>query len=133
VQPPPSAADLLAVVAEVLTDEIVPQLSGPAQHHARVAASIVGIVERELRLRDESAEREARSLRDLLTDVGLEHADLEAGQSALGELRRRLAAALRAGLADDPSTETAVWAALVAAVRDDLAIVKPGHDDWAGD
>ena len=54
----PTAAQLLATVADVLEREIVPALQGPTQHHARVAASIVGIVERELTLGDAAAERE---------------------------------------------------------------------------
>jgi hypothetical protein len=49
-------------VAEVLEQEIVPALDGPAQHHARVAASLVAIVERELRLRDAAADREREAL-----------------------------------------------------------------------
>ena len=43
----PTAAELLATVVEVLSDEVVPILDGPVQHHARVAANIVAIVERE--------------------------------------------------------------------------------------
>ena len=61
-QPRPTAAELLACVTEVLEQEIVPALDGPAQHHARVAASLVAIVERELRLGDGAADREREAL-----------------------------------------------------------------------
>lgn len=123
-QPPPTAADLLAIVGEVLADEIVPALHGPAQHHARVAASLVGIVERELRLGPTADETERRALVELL-DTG------DTGD--LGELRAEIAARLRTGLADDPNTATTVWQLLMDSVRADLQICKPGHDSWEGD
>jgi hypothetical protein len=122
-QPRPSAAELLACVAEVLEQEIVPALDGPAQHHARVAASLVAIVERELRLRDAAADRE----REVLTPfVAGEHDDLASDRSAL-------VAAVRSGALDDDDRSAAVWSALMQVAHDDLAISKPGHDDWSGD
>jgi hypothetical protein len=126
VQPSPSAAELLAVVAEVLTDEVVPALSGSTQHHARVAASLVAIVERELRLGPPIAEAERRAI------LGLLPADTDDASTTV-ELRARAAAALRNGLADDPAVEPAVWEALMSMVRADLAIAKPGHDEWEGE
>ncbi|MGD9704306.1 MAG: DUF6285 domain-containing protein [Acidimicrobiia bacterium] len=122
-QPRPTAAELLACVTEVLEREIVPALDGPAQHHARVAASLVAIVERELRLAAAGAERERAAIAPL---VDGEHTDLV-------ELRAALVAALRAGAADDDERSAEVWAALMQVARDDLAISKPGHDDWTGD
>ncbi len=43
----PTARELLEAVRELLTDEVVP-LGGPVTYQARVAASVLGIVEREL-------------------------------------------------------------------------------------
>ena len=55
----PPAAELLGlVVAEVLEEEIVPALDGPAQHHARVAASLVAHRRARARLGDAAADRE---------------------------------------------------------------------------
>jgi hypothetical protein len=122
-QPRPTAAELLACVAEVLEQEIVPALEGPAQHHARVAASLVAIVERELRLRDGAAARERDALAPFVTG---EHDDLASVRSAL-------VAALRSGALDDDDRSAAVWSALMRVAHDDLAISKPGHDDWSGD
>ena len=122
-QQPPSAADLLSTVVEVLTDEVVPALTGPAQHHARVAANLVAIVERELRLGGDAATREHAAIAALLDDE----------ISDLATLRARLAAELRRGMADDETTDATVWHTLMAAVRDDLSIAKPGHDAWDGD
>jgi hypothetical protein len=36
-------------------------------------------------------------------------------------------------MADDDATNARVWHTLMAVVRDDLAIAKPGHDAWDGD
>lgn len=132
-QPPPSAAELLAVVSEVLAGEIVPALQGPAQHHARVAASLVGIVERELRLGPEAAETERRALIAVLEADPGPTGDPTPEELDLTELRRRLATRLRGGLADDPTTGARVIEVLLDAVRADLAIAKPGHADWDGD
>ena len=107
----------------MLERELVPALSGPAQHHARVAASLVGIVEREIRLGPEAASREVEVLQQLLGDCGTD----------LLELRTRLARELRAGSADDPARAAQVWPALMELVRADLSICKPGHDSWEGE
>ena len=134
-QPPPNAADLLAVVGEVLTDEIVPALRGPSQHHARVAASLVGIVERELRLGPEADEAERTALLGVL-GRGAAVSDAtgdDDGHTDLAELRAEIVNRLRAGMADDPTVAIDVWQALMDSVRADLRICKPGHDDWDGD
>jgi phosphoribosylcarboxyaminoimidazole (NCAIR) mutase len=132
VQQPPTAADLLAMVVEVLTDEVVPALTGPVQHQTRVAANLVAIVERELRLAGDTAKREHAAIAALL-DVAIVDIDDEDGNANLATLRARLASELRAGMADDPTTNENVWRTLMAAVGDDLSIAKPGHDAWDGD
>jgi uncharacterized protein DUF6285 len=144
----PTAAELLSTVVEVLTDEVVPALTGPVQHNARVAANLVAIVERELRLGGDAATREHAAIAALLDDgtsdlaisdlaiSDLAISDLaisDLAPSDLARLRARLAAALRSGMADDETTDEAVWRTLMAAVRDDLSIAKPGHDAWGGD
>jgi hypothetical protein len=137
VQPRPRADELLATVAEVLERDLVPALSGPAQHHARVAASLVGIVERELRLGPAAQAREVEVLRGLLgttDDTATDHTatDHTASEDDVVALRTRLAAELRAGMADDPARAAEIWPALMELVRADLAISKPGHDSWEG-
>ena len=111
-------------MAQVLDEEIVPALSGPAQHHARVAASLVAIVERELRLAPDAAERERAITARLLGE------EIDPGTD-LVEVRAELARRLRAGLAD--ADDGTAWSALMDSVRDDLAISKPGHDSWDGE
>ncbi len=129
-QQPPTAAELLATVMEVLGDEVVPALSGPVQHNARVAANLVAIVERELRLGADAASREHAAIAALLDEFGGEGTN---GDLDLATLRGTLASELRSGMADDEVTNERVWRTLMAAVRDDLTIAKPGHDEWDGD
>lgn len=125
-QPRPTAEEILRDVAALLDDVLVPALSGPAQHQARVAASLVGIVHREVQLSagNDAAEREAWTA--LLGERVPADGDLLS-------LRRAVAEALRAGLADDAAVDREVWPVLMATTRADLAIVKPGHDSWDGD
>ena len=132
-QPRPTAAELLACVAEVLEQEIVPALDGPAQHHARVAASLVAIVERELRLRDGAADREREALAPFVVgEDDHDHVHVH-DHHDLVLVRSALVAALRSGALDDDDRSAAVWSALMRVAHDDLAISKPGHDDWSGD
>ena len=95
-QPRPTAEEILRDVASLLEDVLVPALSGPAQHQARVAASLVGIVQRELQLSNEHDAAERAAWIDLLGDAAPPDADLLT-------LRRSTADALRAGFADDPA------------------------------
>jgi len=122
-QPRPTASEILTVVAEVIEQTIVPALTGPAQHQARVAANLVGIVEREIRLGPDVDAHELAMLRTRVPDVG----------DDVRDARSRLVAELRAGAADDPATEREIWEQLFASVRADLTICKPGHDSWQGD
>lgn len=112
------------MVAQFLEQEVVPALSGPAQHHARVAASLVSIVERELEMVGRLAESECSSLASMLGTRG---------DAGLSVLRADAARALRAGMADADDVAADVWSVLMAGVRGDLKIVKPGHDAWEGE
>jgi Domain of unknown function (DUF6285) len=127
VQPRPTAVELLACVAELLERDIVPTLAGPVQHQARVAANLVAIVERELRLTSAAQEAELAAVRQLLSSAGVTDVATD-----LVDARAQLAVALRAGLADDPAAAAQVWEVLMDVARDDLAIAKPGHDSWGG-
>jgi hypothetical protein len=130
VQPRPTAAELLASVAELLDRDVVPALDGPVQHHARVAASLVAIVERELRLAQAAASNELTATQRVLADA---RADGGTPPSDLEQARSQLADALRAGMADDAVVAARVWEVLMGVARDDLSISKPGHDSWSGD
>jgi hypothetical protein len=115
----PTAGELLATIADLLDQELLPALPPDLQHKARVAANLARILEREQRLGPEGESRERALLSELL------------GHDADAlTLNTELVATLRAGA--DPDFERAAWEVLVAVGRDDLAIAKPGHDGWEG-
>jgi Domain of unknown function (DUF6285) len=104
----PTAAELVAAVADFLDNEVRAATDGQVNFHARVAANVLRTVERELL--DESA--------DEVTD-------------ALGELgfndEAQLAAAIRAGELDDRAAR--VLPVLRTLVRSRLAVAHPGYAD----
>lgn len=103
----PTAAELVAAVAEFLDGEVRPATTGAVNFHALVAANALRIVERELLDRDADAPR--------------------AALAALGYPdEATLAAAIRAGDLDARSTE--VIRSLRELVRHRLAIAHPGYD-----
>jgi Domain of unknown function (DUF6285) len=106
----PTAAQLVEAVRELLEAEVVPALDGRLAFHARVAANVLAVVERELVL-------------------GPAHASaLAARLAALGMASEAdLAAAIRSGAMDGRWSE--VKAAVWATVRDRLAVAHPGYDD----
>jgi hypothetical protein len=110
VQDRPTAAELLAEVAGFLED-LVPQLSGPVQHQARVAANLTRIVEREVALAPAADARELAALQGLLGHDG-----------SLVELNAELAQRLR-----DNELHREALPVLLDITRDKLAINKPGH------
>jgi hypothetical protein len=103
----PSAAELVAAVAEFLDGEVRSATTGAVNFHALVAANALRIVERELL--DSEADAPLAAL------AALGYPDEDA-----------LAAAIRAGELDGRDTE--VMACLRALVRHRLAIAHPGYD-----
>lgn len=121
----PSAEDLLAAIAELLEDELLPAVPEGLKHKCRVAANLARILERQERLGPAAAARERERLAAL---VGPGDTDTDT-DDAVG-LSQRLAQRIRTD--DDPELQRSAWDALVAIARDDLAIAKPGHDAWEG-
>jgi Domain of unknown function (DUF6285) len=99
----PTAAELVAAVAEFLETDVRESTAGQVNFHSRVAANALRIVEREL-LADADAP----------TDIGF---DDEA----------QLAAAIRAGSLDGRSGR--VQTALRTLVARRLAVAHPGYQD----
>jgi hypothetical protein len=77
----PSAAELLDGVAEFMTKELMPRLSGRVAFHTRVAINVLAIVRREMTLGPAAGAREAARLAELLGAEG----DAEALTVALCE------------------------------------------------
>jgi Domain of unknown function (DUF6285) len=102
----PTAAELVAAVADFLGNDVRAATEGQVNFHARVAANVLRIVERELL--DESAS----GVTDALGELGFTH-------------EAQLAAAIRAGELDDSAAE--VLPVLRALVRHRLAVAHPGY------
>jgi Domain of unknown function (DUF6285) len=103
----PTAAELVAAVADFLDNDVRAATEGQINFHARVAANVLRIVERELS--DDSAADVTGRL------AGLGFAD-----------EAQLAAAIRAGVMDDRVGD--VLPTLRALVRRRLAVAHPGYD-----
>jgi len=116
----PTAAELLADISSLLTEvvEIVPDA---VRHRVRVAANLSGIVERELRLGPEAATAEQQRLASLLG---------ASAQTDLEILRAQPVDRLNAPEPLAPGESAAIYDVLLATVRDDLAISKPGYEQW---
>jgi len=109
-QDPPTVTELLEATAAFLREVAVPQLTGHASFHARVAANALDIVKRELELRP-AAERD-------------EHARLQAllhTEGSTEELNALLSRRIAAGELDlqTPSLAEHLWATTLAKVAID--------------
>ncbi|MGV0837195.1 DUF6285 domain-containing protein [Mycolicibacterium thermoresistibile] len=103
----PTAAELVAAVAEFLETDVREACAGQVNFHARVAANVLRIVEREL-LDESTAADEA------LADLGFSD-------------EAQLVAAIRAGELDHRAEQ--VSACLRTLVRHRLAVAHPGYDE----
>ncbi|BBX17766.1 hypothetical protein CRI77_10585 [Mycolicibacterium duvalii] len=104
----PTAAELVAAVADFLDGDVRAATTGQVGFHARVAANVLRIVERELR------DTTAASAEAALQDLGYTDED-------------SLAAAIRAGQLDERGED--VIACLRVLVRHRLSHDHPGYDD----
>jgi len=106
----PTAEELLDAVREFLTEDVMAATEGRLRFHARVAANVLAMVERELA--DNGAVGAAQ--RERLRELGV---DDEAA----------LAAAIRRGEYD--GRFDALATALRASAADRLAVTNPGYTD----
>jgi hypothetical protein len=106
----PTAAELVAAVAEFLETDVRESTAGQVNFHARVAANALRTVERELLADAEVDDRVAHAL----AAVGCDD-------------EPQLAAGIRAGKLDGHSTQ--VQSALRALVGRRLAVAHPGYQD----
>jgi Domain of unknown function (DUF6285) len=104
----PTAAELVAAVADFLDDDVRSATEGQVNFHARVAANVLRIIERELT--DDSA----AEVTDRLADLGFTD-------------EAQLAAAIRTGTLDDRAAE--VLPILRTLVRHRLKVAHPGYDE----
>ena len=103
----PTAAELVAAVADFLDNDVRSATEGQVNFHARVAANVLRIVERELT--DESAAEVVGRLAEL------GYAD-----------EAQLAAAIRSGALDDRAAEVLPMLRMLVGRR--LAVAHPGYE-----
>jgi hypothetical protein len=103
----PTAAELVAAVAEFLETDVRESTAGQVNFHARVAANVLRIVEREL-------------LTESCDDATAALADLGFDDEA------QLAAAIRSGDLDERSEQ--LRSALRTLVSHRLSVAHPGYD-----
>ena len=111
----PTAAELLAAIADFLREEALPALDKAAPRlgfQMRVAANSLAILEREARLGPPANLREHERLVKLLGRDG-----------SLDELNHELARQIRAGQRDE--RDAALMAHLEATIADKIAIANP--------
>ena len=125
----PTALELLDAVRHFLEKEVVPALDGPRQFHARVAANVLAIVDRELTQGEAQLRAEWCRLTELLGGATPATPPVRAAElrDAVAALARELSARIRAGAADDGPFRIAVLAYLRGTVDDKLRIANPRY------
>ena len=114
---PPDRAELLDAIAELLEDHVIDAVPPELVHRVRVAAHLARLLERECVL----GESLDRAELERLSALGFTAADLPIARQALND-RLRDPAPL------DRAADIAIHGALLATVRGDLSIAKPGYD-----
>lgn len=114
---PPDRAELLDAIAELLEHHVVDAVPAELRHRVRVAAHLARVLERECLLGAclDQAELER------LSAMGFGGPDLPTARLALNDRLRDPAPLERAA-------DVGMYAALLATVRGDLTIAKPGYD-----
>ncbi len=110
----PTASELLEAVREFLERDVVPDTEGRLSFHARVAANVVGIVQREIEQAPALDAAEHERLRALLGHDG-----------TLADLGAELARRIRDESLDDRRTE--VLAHVRETVRAKLLVANPRY------
>ena len=128
----PTSHELVSAVAQFLSTELAPTLPDPRQKfRALVAANVLQIVLRELKLGDELTQAEWHRLNALMGD----DPSAQLGASAPGEdlraeidaLTRALCVRIRAGEADEGAFHDAVFEHVQQTVIEKLQVANPKY------
>jgi len=116
-QDPPTIVEILEATSAFLREVAVPQLSGHAAFHARVAANALDLVKRELELRPAAERDEHVRLKSLLRQDG-----------SLEELNAALSERIATGAVDlqTPGLAEHLWATTLAK----LAVDQPTYASY---
>jgi hypothetical protein len=121
----PTAEELLRAVEAFLEREVVPALAGPQQFHARVAATVVAMVAREIETEEAHLLGEWARLGDLLGAAAPPPVPRNALRAGVLARSRSLVERIRAGEADAGPWRADVLAHLRRTVADKLEISRP--------
>jgi len=120
----PTIAELLDAVRGFLESEVVGALDGTAKFHARVAANVLAIAQREVEQEPAQLIAEWQRLDALLGRVP-QPADPGALRERLRRRTEELCERIRSGAADDGPFRAAVLEHVRATVREKLAVANP--------
>jgi len=123
----PNATELLGAVRAFLEADVVPQLTGRSRFHARVAANVLAIVERELAREEDRLLDEWRRLARLLDVNGDPPPRLELLRRVVRDLDEQLTDRIRAGEADEGDFSERVRVHLRTTVLEKLRVANPKH------
>jgi aminoglycoside phosphotransferase (APT) family kinase protein len=115
----PLATELLAVTRDFMHGEVMPQLNGRTGFHVRVAANVLGIVERELALSPRHAVLDREGLQDILGGGAHDGHD-----GTLASMIGQLASRIRRG---DLDGDAAVASFLAASTARKLSVANPRY------
>jgi hypothetical protein len=124
VQDRPTAAELLDAVRGFIESDLIPALEGRKQFHARVAANVLAIVQREVELGPRHLAAEWNRLDSLLGEADLP-ADVGAALNALRARNESLCERIRAGEADAGERRSEVLRHVRQTVEEKLAVTDP--------
>lgn len=123
----PTCAELLAAVRQFIETDVIPRLEGPERFHARVAANVLAIVQRELATADMLLRAEHERLAALLGSAGPAPHERQALQERVREDTERLCQRIAAGEADSGQWRLAVLAHVRQTVREKLEVANPRY------
>ena len=120
----PTITELLDAVRGFLESEVIDALDGTAKFHARVAANVLAIAQRELELEPAQLIAEWQRLDALLGPAALPE-DRTVLRERLRSRTEDLCDRIRSGAADDGPWRSAVLEHVRATVREKLAVANP--------
>ncbi|MGH7961292.1 MAG: DUF6285 domain-containing protein [Candidatus Binatia bacterium] len=124
----PTVAEMLDAVEHLLSDELVPHLTGSRQFYARVAANVLHMVKRELEQEEEHLATEWTGLDELLGPAE-RPATHTALRDAIHQRTDALCRRIQCGDADGGPYRAQVLAHVRRTVQDKLLVSNPA---WLG-
>ena len=123
----PTARELLAAVREFLEADVVEELEGVKRFHARVAANVLAIVEREIASEEQILLAEWNRLACVLEVAGTPPARLDELRASVRGLTETLVGRIRKGEADREPFGRVVREHVRETVREKLRVANPRY------